>query len=183
MKAVMETMRIETTRLEIIAATPEIIRAEIGERERLTTLLGASVPPNWPPEFIDLQTMTFVLEKLESGPEHADWWTWYVLRKSSGEGERVLMGVGGFKGPPDAHQSVEIGYSMLSQFQNQGYASEAVSGMVDWAFAQNVESVSAETLPELSASIRVLEKNGFTFQGEGSEPGVIGFRKDKSQAN
>ena len=33
----------------------------------------------------------------------------------------------------------------------------------------------AETLPELTASIRVLEKNGFRFAGPGSEDGVIRY--------
>jgi RimJ/RimL family protein N-acetyltransferase len=65
----------------------------------------------------------------------------------------------------------------LQEYQNNGYCSEAVAGLVEWAFSQGVEGVTAETLPELGASIRVLEKNGFAYIGEGSEEGVIRYKK------
>ncbi|MBW4650055.1 MAG: GNAT family N-acetyltransferase [Kastovskya adunca ATA6-11-RM4] len=45
-----------------------------------------------------------------------------------------------------------------------------------WAFTHpQVNRVIAETLPELTPSIRVLEKNRFVNIGEGSESGVIRF--------
>jgi ribosomal-protein-alanine N-acetyltransferase len=87
-----------------------------------------------------------------------------------------LLGICGFKGRPDEAGSVEIGYSILRQFRANGYATEAVARLVKWAFShQNVTEVSAETLPHLRQSIRVMEKNGFTLTGPGSEQGVIRY--------
>jgi hypothetical protein len=40
--------------------------------------------------------------------------------------------------------------------------------------------VIAETLPELTPSIRVLEKSGFVSGGEGSEEGLIRFELSRS---
>jgi len=76
---------------------------------------------------------------------------------------------------------VEIGYSVLPSFRVQGYATEAVERLVWWAFSHHhVVEVVAETLPHLRQSIRVMEKNGFTFQGPGSEHGVIRYAVRKS---
>jgi ribosomal-protein-alanine N-acetyltransferase len=95
-----------------------------------------------------------------------------------------LLGICGFKGRPGQSGSVEIGYSVLSQFRNKGYATEAASRLVDWAFGHaNVHEVCAETLPHLRQSIRVLEKNGFTFTGQGSEQGVIRYAMQRSALN
>lgn len=60
---------------------------------------------------------------------------------------------------------------MVEARQRQGYATEAVAGMVAWA--QGVERVVAHTLTTLGASIRVLEGNGFGLVGDGDEPGTV----------
>lgn len=170
-------MKFETQRLELIAATQELLQAELNDQTFLSAELQARVPNNWPPEFYDTQALNFTLNQLEGNPEHVGWWSWYIVLKTNPEG-RVLIGVGGFKGAPDESNNVEVGYSILPEFQNQGYASEAVAGWTNWVAKQGVRSLTAETLPELVASIRVLEKNDFTYQGEGSEEGVILYRKD-----
>jgi RimJ/RimL family protein N-acetyltransferase len=43
--------------------------------------------------------------------------------------------------------------------------------------------VCAETLPHLSQSIRVLEKNGFQRTGAGSEQGVIRYAINRKSLN
>jgi RimJ/RimL family protein N-acetyltransferase len=71
---------------------------------------------------------------------------------------------------------------VLRSFRVQGYATEAVARLVVWAFShQNVVEVTAETLPHLRQSIRVMEKNGFAFRGPGSEHGVVRYALSKSQ--
>lgn len=94
---------------------------------------------------------------------------------------RVLIGVDGFKGAPNENGDVEIGYSILEEYQRQGFGSEAVAALTDWASAQGVQNVIAETLPELISSIRVHEKNGFALVDEGAEEGVIRYRKALSK--
>jgi ribosomal-protein-alanine N-acetyltransferase len=107
-------------------------------------------------------------------PAEQGWSFWYLV---CGQGHaRELVGICGFKGRPDERGSVEIGYSVLAQFRNQGYASEAVERLLTWAFShQSVGEVSAETLPHLQQSIRVMKKNSFEYTGMGSEQGVVRY--------
>lgn len=178
----MPHIRITTDRLELIAATEDLVRAEIEDRAKLACLLDANVPTAWPPQYNELQTMNYTLERLEGQCENIGWWNWYFLLRDDLRGTYTLVGNGGFKGRPDENGMVEMGYSVLDAFQNCGYGSEAVQALMTWAFSHpEVTSVSAETLPELIASQRVLEKNGFACVGEGSEPGVIRFVRSRSQ--
>ena len=81
----------------------------------------------------------------------------------------MLVGLCQFRGRPDARGSVEIAYSVLSDFRNRGYATEAVARLVRWAFGHpNVNEVVAETMPYRRHSIRIMEKNGFQPAGPGS---------------
>ncbi|MGR5965823.1 GNAT family N-acetyltransferase [Bacillus thuringiensis serovar londrina] len=83
------------------------------------------------------------------------WGVWYVLRK---EDDSVLGDIG-FKGKPNEDQTVEIGYGFIEKYWNQGYATEAVKELIDWAFKTGeVETIIAETLIDNYSSMRVLEK-------------------------
>ena len=76
----------------------------------------------------------------------------------------------GFKGVPDSNGEVEIGYGIDPQFQRQGYMTEAVKAMIQWAFSEPACRVITAILsaPDNIASHRVLEKSGFhrVYSGE-----------------
>jgi RimJ/RimL family protein N-acetyltransferase len=166
---------IVTERLELVPATPESTRAALAGTSELASSLGVSVPATWPPMFLDAPSLTYTLERLAEGPDQAGWWLYFVVLKDAAGG-RTLIGSGGYKGPPSADGTVEVGYGIVSDHQRRGYASEATRALVARAFAvPRVRRVIAETLPELTPSIGVLEKCGFRLTGEGSEPGVIRF--------
>lgn len=76
-----------------------------------------------------------------------------------------------FKGIDDNGVS-EIGYGISDEYQNQGYATEAVKTVVKWAFQnKNVTAIEAETQRDNTASKRVLEKCGFVANGKIGEEG------------
>ena len=176
----MNNLKLRTKRLELIAGTVELFRARVDERELLGRALEADVPAGWPPPLFDQGAMDWMSKYLE---EHADagGWTFYfvTLRAPISDASNVrppLIGGCGFKGKPAADGTVEIGYSMLPEFQRAGYATEAAGALVRWAFSQTqVSRVIAETYPELLPSIRVMEKNNFRFIGDGSEERVIRY--------
>lgn len=177
----MTKISVKTERLELIAGTLAIAQAEIGDRAQFSQLLDARVPEAWPPEFNDQETMSFFLEKLQADAEQVGWWAWYFVLNHQTNNERILIGNGGLKGKPTADGTVEIGYSVLQEFQNLGYGTEAIQGLINWAFQHpEVQRVIAETLPELKPSQRLLEKCQFSYIGQGSEPGVIRFQLDRS---
>jgi ribosomal-protein-alanine N-acetyltransferase len=170
---------IESKRIRLIAATAGLVADDLSGHEALGASLSVQVPENWPPELYDRNAMDFASSQL-SDPAERGWSFWYLVDKSSQPEE--LLGICGFKGRPDGKGSVEIGYSVLSQYRNKGLATEAASRLVDWAFGHpHVTEVSAETLPHLRQSIRVLEKNGFSFTGQGSEQGVIRYAMHRSR--
>jgi len=63
-------------------------------------------------------------------------------------------------------QGMVLGYCLARPFWGQGYMSEAVTAVVDWAFTDpNVFRVWAVCDLENEASARLLERNGFHEEG------------------
>jgi len=99
------------------------------------------------------------------------------------EDPRTLVGWGGFKGPP-ADGVVEVGYAVAPAFRGRGIAGDAVRQMLGDAFSiDGIEAVIAHTLAEPGPSTRVLEKSGFTNEGEvdaGEDGQVWRWRRERS---
>ena len=168
----MTTRPLRTERLELIPATLELADADLHNRMEFSHQLNARVLDSWPPPLNDEASMRRTIDSLRRNPENAGWAAWYWIAKKH---KPVAVGMGGFKGVP-AGGTVEIGCSLLPEFQKKGYALEAVAAMLDWAFGHpEVDRVVAETPPGPAPSIRLLEKAGFKLIGEGSEPGAIRF--------
>jgi RimJ/RimL family protein N-acetyltransferase len=61
---------------------------------------------------------------------------------------------------------VDIGYSLLTQFEGQGYAIEAASAVLDYGFSRlKLNPIQAITTVDNTPSIKVLEKLGMTCIG------------------
>jgi ribosomal-protein-alanine N-acetyltransferase len=161
---------IRTERLELVAATPDTVRAAIDDVPQMGRLLDATVSRDWPPELLDDDALRWTLEKLEDPSNDPAWWLYWVVLRAP----RTLVGTAGFKGPP-ADGTVEVGYGIVGEFQRRGYASEATQGLIDFAFSRGAKQVIAETYPELLASIGVMTKCGMRFIGDGSEERVIRY--------
>jgi RimJ/RimL family protein N-acetyltransferase len=175
-------MFVHTPRLILVAATPELARAEVDDRARFAELLDAEVPASWPPETL-ADALPFFLGLLEANPEWAGWLGWYAIGREAAGKPRRLVGSVGFKGPPTDTGDVEIGYSVLPQCQGRGYASEMVRGLCGWAFGhRSVRRVLAETTADNVASLRVLRKLDFAETGPGSEAGSVQFALPRSAA-
>jgi hypothetical protein len=85
------------SRLRLVPATSAMIGAELDGLERLAETLDATVPPDWPLEHHDVETLRFCRHAL-ARPDAAGWWLHYVVVVDSGR--RVLVGSVGYKGPP-----------------------------------------------------------------------------------
>jgi RimJ/RimL family protein N-acetyltransferase len=167
---------IATERLDLVPATIESIRAALDGAVALSSALRARVPSTWPPEYLDDAALQFTIARLEEGPSAAGWWMYFAVLRGDPSTGRVLVGTGGFNGPPGPDGTAEVGYGIVSEYQRRGYATEAVRGMLAHVFAfPEVSRVIAETLPALDPSIGALRKCGFSLIGDGSEPGVIRF--------
>lgn len=155
---------IETARLKLIPATVDLARAELNDHRALGLLLRASIPENWPPQTLG-DALPLFLRRLEAEPDQVGWFGWYALSACDPTGLPVLVASGGFLGPPRMGVA-EIGYAVLPQFQGQGYATELVGGLIQWALGHlGVDRIAAETEWANPASVRVLNKAGFVRDG------------------
>ncbi|MNG26817.1 hypothetical protein D3C84_1118560 [compost metagenome] len=70
-------------------------------------------------------------------------------------------------GEPNADGEIEIGYGTYDEFQGNGFMTEIVGGIIEWAKAQQiVKAIIASTDKANTASFKVLEKNNFNKIGE-----------------
>jgi RimJ/RimL family protein N-acetyltransferase len=170
-------IRLHTERLMMIAATLEHVRVELETPERLSALLDAEVSPDWPTGEYDRDAMVYFRARFEEGGEAVEgWYGWYAVREADDEGPRALVGAGGYFGPPDPQGIVEIGYSILPEWQRRGYASEMVQALLARAFKfAQVKQVIAHTIETNTASIGVLLRCGFQAAGAGQESGTLRF--------
>ena len=75
--------------------------------------------------------------------------------------------------PLDGSEEVELAYILGKPFWGKGIATEASLLCLDFAFRQlGLDHVAAVAVPENGASLRVMEKLGFTFVREGMVYGV-----------
>ena len=88
---------------------------------------------------------------------------WTAISKA----ENKMIGDLCIVGEPNAEGEIEIGYGTYSEFQNKGFMTEVVRGIIEWAKTQPiVKSIIASTDKTNTASFKVLEKNNFVKIGE-----------------
>lgn len=166
-------LEIKAERLKLVAFDARLAGLQSRAPAAFFEALGVQSEASWPPELMDQSAMDWCEEQLKAQPGSEGWYFWAFIWPAFMSGMDRLVGGGGFKGPPDQNGVVEIGYSMLVSFREQGLATEAVNALIDWAFASGqVREVIAETLPHLIASQRVLEKTGFVETGFREEDGM-----------
>ncbi|MBQ9389214.1 MAG: GNAT family N-acetyltransferase [Synergistaceae bacterium] len=101
---------------------------------------------------------TEMLENSLQHPDKREWYALWIIELHDG------TNIGGlcFKGI-DAKGTAEIGYGISEEYQNQGFATETVKAVCEWAFRNpELTSITAETDSDNEASKRVLVKCGFT---------------------
>ena len=164
-----------TARLRLIPASFDLVQAEMGEPDRFAQSLNANVPRNWPPEQV-ADVLPFFMEQLRQSPGLCGWLGWYWVLRGVAREDLTLIGNGGFKGRAEPDGTVEVGYSVLPQFRRRGYATEAVAGLLSWAFGHvEVTTVTAETARGNVASARVLRRLGFQPAEGAGEPDIDRF--------
>ena len=172
---------IRTPRLELIAATLDLIAAELAGPAALGALLGVPVPADWPPGEYDRDALEFFTALLVSGgPAAVGWYNWYALALGADGRRTALVGGAGYLGPP-AHGGVEIGYSVLPQARGHRFATEMVEALTVRALSLDaVHRVIAHTLDANTPSQAVLRRCGFLPVEAGTAPGLIRFERVRS---
>lgn len=166
MKLIMASHRVlSTLRLTLLPADEARLRVLISGGPAFALVCGYRVADG----FCPFQgALSFSLDRVRRASD-ADrpWWTPRLFVLGA---ENEVIGLGGYKGPPQAGK-VELGYSVAPMHQGRGYATEAVSTLASHALTfPTVQQVVAHTLAKPSASTRVLEKCGFKKTEEVLDP-------------
>jgi [ribosomal protein S5]-alanine N-acetyltransferase len=144
---------------------------------QLASLLHCTVPKGWPPGEYDKPAQRFFLDRmLEGGDEVVGWYGWYGMLRQDYDVLVPLIAAGGFFGPPTEMGIVEIGYSVVADWQGKGFATELIDELVKYAFSDSrVQRIIAHTTLENIASCKVLEHIGFNRSNAPTEPPKIEF--------
>ncbi|SFS74565.1 GNAT family N-acetyltransferase [Paenibacillus sp. BC26] len=125
--------------------------------ERLTLLPISTLNANDFLAYIqDKKHIGRYIEQLKLDPTLLGWGVWLVTDTAT----REVLGDIGFKGKPTGGIA-EVGYGFTPSARNQGYATESVRALLDWAFSTGqAATIVAECLADNHASINVLKKLG-----------------------
>ncbi len=157
-----QVLYIQTQRLELLPCSLEVAQAAIAKNAPLVEkYLAAFVPEDW--YKADVQGfLPKYIEMLEIDPSQLGYGVWLMIRTD----DSTLIGDVGFVGKSNDEESLEIGYEVLSAYRNQGYATEAVAAIIDFAFKQlQIKKIIAHTPKDNVASIQIMEKLGMQNLG------------------
>lgn len=153
-------MLIETHRLKIIPLTYHQLLDYLQANNKLEDAFGLARTGRIIAEDVKDMVEDYTLPRMKTAnKENYLFYTfWIVIDKSTNS----IVAELGFKGIPDRNGEVEIGYGTMPDQRQKGFMTEAVSGMIEWASQRkDVTGILAETDEMNSASIRIVQKNGF----------------------
>jgi ribosomal-protein-alanine N-acetyltransferase len=167
---------LKTSRLRLVAMTPAMLEADAARDGSLSTFLSAKLTEEWPPFEWEAHVIEMIFAHATQVPSRLGWHRYVLISEGALSG--TLIGcVGGF---PKEDGTVEIGYSTLPEFQRRGYGSEAAGALIDWLLRQQgIQAVTAQAYSNAVESIKVMERCGMVFTGEGDEPGTVRFRRER----
>ena len=170
-------MTIQTKNLILAAHLPRYLCALVHGADEFQNISGLRVAKGIREQL--LSASAEFMKKLENAKQADPWqFGFAVIHKI----DNVLMGMGGFPGPPNSEGVAEIAYGIAPNYQGRGYATEVANALIDFASRDaRVKTICAHTLAETNASTRVLEKCGFEKVGETTDPenGVAVWRWER----
>lgn len=137
-------MLIHTQRLRLITCEEKHLAAIVRNPCSLGELLKITIPEQWP-EHPEAYRHARDLLKKQPLLVYSGWWLYLFVEPAL----KALVGSGGFKSAPDADGVVEIGCEIAPAVRRQGFATEALRGLIGYAFTRpDVSAVEAYSLPQ-----------------------------------
>jgi RimJ/RimL family protein N-acetyltransferase len=152
---------LRTARLDLVLLEPEPARA-----------LATGTNPDghtWAPGYplaASLLYAELTTAAADGGRPLGAFGTYQIVRRE----DDAVIGDAGFLGPPDATGAVHLAVVITELARGRGYATEAVSALLDWARGQDgLTCVLADTTRSNRASRRLLERVGMHRVGTDGE--------------
>ena len=117
--------------------TRRLLLVQLGVEEAVALVdgRGGSDRP-WAPGYPDdgaLVAAGFVMTAAQHGRDLGPYGTYEIIRRSDGR----VIGAAGFTGQPDETGAVRVGYGLAESARGEGYATEALKALLQWARGQD----------------------------------------------
>jgi len=144
--------------LDLVLFTPRLLAAVLSGQAR--SIDDVELPAEWVQR--SERTLRRRLEQVAGDPGSAPWLLRAMVRRET----RELVGRIGFHGRPGdnslaAPDGLELGYAVEPVFQRQGFAEEAIRGMMAWARTRSVDHFVVSIGTSNGPSLHLAAKLGF----------------------
>jgi [ribosomal protein S5]-alanine N-acetyltransferase len=158
--------KLEAERLELIPLQIHNLELALENYEQLQVNMGLRVSDTILDQEME-NAMRIRLKKVLEDPENYLWLTnWAIVLKK----ENQIIGYIMIKGCPNENGEVIVGYGIDEIYRHNGYATEAVKGLIKWIFKNpKALSVIADTEKDNIPSHKVLQNAGALKYKESDE--------------
>ena len=149
--------QLTTERLVLIPYTIQIcenlLKEDFSDLDKRNLKKGIS----WPDSDV-LETLPRILNNLLKVEAPTGFESWIIVKKETSE----IIGDLGFKGFNNQNENIDIGYGIIKEERQKGYAEEATRELIKWAFSNEIlKEITANCVLNNDNSINLLEKLNF----------------------
>ena len=153
----MQIDKLITERLILIPFTMQIcnhiIDGDFSDLYKMSLKKGKS----WPDNDV-IETLPKIINNLSQVEAPTGFESWMIAKNDTSE----IIGDVGFKGYNYQEENIDIGYGIIQEERRNGYAEEAASALIKWAFSnENIKEITARCSIENVSSIQLLKKIKF----------------------
>lgn len=156
-----ETLQIDrliTERLLLIPFTITMCQNLLNNDFSDVFKMGFKKGKSWPDSDV-IETLPRIINNLSRVESPTGFESWMIIKNDTME----IIGDLGFKGPNSEKENVDIGYGIIKEERKKGYAEEAATAIIKWAFSTEiVKEITAACLFNNVSSISLLQKLNFT---------------------
>jgi RimJ/RimL family protein N-acetyltransferase len=159
---------VRTRRLTLVPMSAALMAAVLAKAWPITRrLLGSDFPQEWRAD--GWPWLSSCLAEADRDPGWTAWGPRLLLLHE--DESRPVVGEVGFHGRPDPDGVAEFGYTIVLARRRQGFAEEAVRGLLSWADTHPELRRSRATIdPANAASLALIRKLGFVEVGRRRHP-------------
>ncbi|MGG5210866.1 GNAT family N-acetyltransferase [Chryseobacterium sp. MIQD13] len=157
--------QLSTERLILIPFTIKICEDLLNNDFSELLALGVKKGEVWPDHDL-LEIIPKIIHNLSQVDAPTGFESWMIMKKDTSE----IIGDAGFKGYNAEEKNIDIGYGIIEEERRKGYAEEAVTKLIQWAFSTGIiREITARCLLENTNSACFLKKLNFIETKQDSE--------------
>jgi [ribosomal protein S5]-alanine N-acetyltransferase len=153
----LEIDRLITERLILIPFTLNICKNILNKEYKDLEALSIKKGISWPDADV-IDTLPRIINNLNKVEHPTGYESWMIIKKDTLE----VIGDLGFKGFNYESENIDLGYGIIQEERQKGYAVEAVKEIIKWAFSnERIKEITANCLAQNISSINILNKFNF----------------------